>query len=96
MFPILFLLILGANSHSIAPYQSPPYQTTLDMISEQGYAGEKHLVESAGYWLELHRIVEGSGESQGVVLLNHGFLADSACWVYGRVGGGGVIIKLTL
>ena len=54
------------------------------------------MVESAGYWLELHRIVEGSGEPQGVVLLNHGFLADSACWVYGRVGGGVVIIKLTL
>merc|ERR1712142_1174692 len=61
---------------------TPPYQDTLTLIAQHGYAGQNHTIVSAGYLLQLHRIVP-TGESLGVVLLNHGFLADSACWVYG-------------
>jgi len=60
----------------------PPYQTTLQLISQHGYPSEEHTVVSDGYSIHLHRITNPSA-NQGVVLLNHGFLADSACWVYG-------------
>ena len=80
------LLFLKTSCLPLSQHQSsiPPYQTTLDLISEKGYASEKHTVESDGYQLELHRILT-SGQPHGVVLLNHGFLTDSACWVYGKI-----------
>merc|ERR1712142_1352214 len=78
---ILSLLFLQTTCFSIAntknrnpPHQKslvPPYQTTLELIAEQGYATEKHTVESDGYQLELHRIIT-TEELQGVVIMNHG------------------------
>ncbi|XP_011176163.1 lipase 3 [Solenopsis invicta] len=61
--------------------------TTLDLVHREGYNGELHKVTTIdGYILEMHRITgrANSGNSQAekpAVLLMHGLLCSSACWV---------------
>lgn len=56
------------------------------MIKIHGYPVEVHeVVTEDGYILQIHRIPYGrfgdQGISRGVVILGHGVLCSSACWL---------------
>ncbi|CAC5379004.1 LIPA [Mytilus coruscus] len=62
------------------------YKNVSQLITSKGYPFEEHLVETAdGYILGLHRIPpihkQGNNQSRPVILLQHGLLSCSACWV---------------
>ncbi|XP_063445854.1 gastric triacylglycerol lipase-like [Mytilus trossulus] len=62
------------------------YRNVSQLITSKGYPFEEHLVETEdGYILGLHRIPpkhkQGNNQSRPVILLQHGLLSCSACWV---------------
>ncbi|KAG8302500.1 hypothetical protein J6590_031571 [Homalodisca vitripennis] len=54
----------------------------MELIETHGFVSQQHqVITEDGYVLTLHRIMRQSGPRRPPVLLQHGILCSSACWV---------------
>ncbi|KAL4234542.1 hypothetical protein ACF0H5_006185 [Mactra antiquata] len=82
------LLLLCFTQYCFATFIEPEvYMNTAQLISSKGYPVEEHDVTTKdGYILNVQRIPYGKttnplGANRPVILLQHGLLSSSACWV---------------
>lgn len=84
---IVFLLFTSIyTSPRVRDVDPDALKNVSQLITSKGYPFEEHFVETEdGYILGLHRIPHGrqgsSSADRPVVLLQHGLLSCSACWV---------------
>ncbi|XP_046665250.1 lipase 1-like isoform X2 [Homalodisca vitripennis] len=79
---LLALLLLLLLSLATTLSTDTEKMDTMELIETHGFVSQQHqVITEDGYVLTLHRIMRQSGPRRPPVLLQHGILCSSACWV---------------